>query len=149
MDKFTKTTEIDISSMSAIEEDTPKSGKWGKIVALILCLLLAVIIWVYVMETDTSIKTKTIEDVNVTSVTANGYNSTTVPSFDIEASGIFRDLVDIKKEDIRIDITETVNAETGESEYYATCTYVGKAKITVTFPDTESNEISVSASILD
>ena len=72
MDKFTKTTEIDISSMSAIEEDTPKSGKWGKIVALILCLLLSVIIWVYVMETDTSIKTKTIEDVRVTSVTANG-----------------------------------------------------------------------------
>ena len=62
MDKFTKTTEIDISAMhDVMEEETPKKNKAGKIVAIIFSLIAAICIWVYAAETNGSIETDTYE----------------------------------------------------------------------------------------
>ncbi|MBQ7353048.1 MAG: hypothetical protein IJW54_03475 [Clostridia bacterium] len=62
MDKFTKTTEIDISAMhDVMEEETPKKNKIGKIVAIIISCLVAIGIWVYASETDNNIETDTYE----------------------------------------------------------------------------------------
>ena len=52
MDKFTKTTEIDISAMNDMEDETPKKGKAGTIIALIICLIASIFIWLLVMETE-------------------------------------------------------------------------------------------------
>ena len=56
MDRFSKTTEIDTAEITAatMEDDTPKKSKATNIIALVLCLLIAVIVWIFVMETDTN-----------------------------------------------------------------------------------------------
>lgn len=62
MDKFTKTTEIDISAMhDVMEEETPKKNKTGKIVAIIISCLVAIGVWVYASEKDSNIETDTYE----------------------------------------------------------------------------------------
>ena len=62
MDKFTKTTEIDISAMhDVMEDETPKKNKTGKIIAIIISLIAAICIWVYATETNGSIETDTYE----------------------------------------------------------------------------------------
>lgn len=62
MDKFTKTTEIDISAMhDVMEEETPKKNKAGKIIAIIISLIAAICIWVYATEKNGKIETDTYE----------------------------------------------------------------------------------------
>ena len=62
MDKFTKTTEIDISAMhDVMEDDTPKKNRVGKIIAIIISLIVAIGIWIYATETNGSIETDTYE----------------------------------------------------------------------------------------
>ena len=97
MEKFTKTTEIDISNMKTVEDETPQKSKIGKIIAVMVSLLLAVSIWLYVMETDETIIEKEYSDIyveiinipeefNITSkVTLSGTNSQLI---DIDPSQI-------------------------------------------------------------
>lgn len=55
MDKFTKTTEIDISTMhDVMEEETPKKNNFAKIIAIIVAFIVAVVFCVYIMDTDTT-----------------------------------------------------------------------------------------------
>ena len=56
MDKFSRTTEIDTTGvLNAIEQDTPKKSRTGNIIAFVLCVLAAIVIWLYVMDTDAEI----------------------------------------------------------------------------------------------
>ena len=65
MDKFTKTTEVDLSNVNMIEEETPQKSKWGKVIAIIVSLVLAVSAWLYAMETDTTTFEKVYDDIDV------------------------------------------------------------------------------------
>ena len=105
MDKFTKTTEIDISAMTEMEDETPKKSSVGKIVAMICCLVFAIIIWLFVMEIDTSIHEKQYDDISVQVCNNNDkYDILGIDNMkiDVVLTGINRELADINKEDIDI-----------------------------------------------
>ena len=62
MANFTKTTEIDISSMhDVMEEETPKKNKWGVIIPIVLSILIAFGIWLFATEKSTDLHTKTFD----------------------------------------------------------------------------------------
>ncbi|MBQ7760663.1 MAG: hypothetical protein IJ400_01290 [Clostridia bacterium] len=91
---FTKTTEIDISSMhDSMEEATPKKNNAGKIISMILSLLIAFIIWVYAFENDPTIEKDIYYDVPV-------INSTEYVNVWVE--GTNSQLADLKKEYIEV-----------------------------------------------
>lgn len=91
---FTKTTEIDISSMhDSMEEATPKKNNAGKIISLILSLLIAFVIWVYAFENDPTIEKDIYYDVPV-------INSAEVVNVWVE--GTNSQLADLKKEYIEV-----------------------------------------------
>lgn len=100
MDKFTKTTEIDISAMVDMEDETPKKSKAGTIVALIVCLIVSLFIWVFVMETDSSLIEKTYDDISVT-ITNNTENlNITAEDVSVAIKATRSDFADLKKQDI-------------------------------------------------
>lgn len=91
---FTKTTEIDISSMhGSMEEATPKKNNVGKVVSMVLSLLIAFVIWVYAFENDATIVKDVYYDVPV-------INSTEVVNVVVE--GTNSQLADLKKEYIEV-----------------------------------------------
>lgn len=56
MDKFTKTTEIDISTMhDVMEEETPKKNNFAKVIAVIVSFVVALVFCVYIMDTDSTL----------------------------------------------------------------------------------------------
>lgn len=62
MDKFTKTTEIDISTMhDVMEEETPKKNNFSKIIAIIVAFVVAIVFCVYIMDTDTTLIVESYE----------------------------------------------------------------------------------------
>lgn len=95
MDKFTKTTEIDISSMNdSMEEATPKKNKSSKIIAMILSLVVAFGIWVYVLETDTTVVKDLYENIPVIGMTDVYVN--------VWVEGTNSQLADVKAEYIEV-----------------------------------------------
>ena len=54
MDKFTKTTEGELSNVNLVEEEAPKKSRIGTVVAIIVSLLLAISAWLYVVNEATS-----------------------------------------------------------------------------------------------
>ena len=102
MDKFTKTTEMDISAMSEMENVSPKKSKLGSIISIIVCLLIAVIIWLFAMENDVTRHTREFNDVQVNLIGNNGYTVSGDLNIDIVLVGANKDLADIKKEDIYV-----------------------------------------------
>ena len=74
MDRFSKTTEIDISELAAIEDDTPKKSKIGNIIALILSIIIAIFIWLYVMETNVL-----TEQINIDDIYVYSYSDVNIP----------------------------------------------------------------------
>ena len=96
MDRFSKTTEIDVSNSTNIEDDTPKKKILSNIIAIVLCLLISIIVWLYVMEIDTEQRTKSYSKVSVYS------NDTVVETVDLELNVIRKQLVDVSKSDIKI-----------------------------------------------
>lgn len=109
MDKFTKTTEIDTSDLNLLEE-TPKKSKVGKVVALIISLLLAVAIWLYVVETDTTVVDKEYTGIKVEIVNEelNGYEIT-ADDISVTVSGTTSQLVDIDESDITVKVRITTD----------------------------------------
>ena len=65
MDKFTKTTEVYISNANPVEDEAPKKSRVGKLVAAIVCVLLAICAWIYVVETDDTLVEKEFDNVKV------------------------------------------------------------------------------------
>lgn len=108
MDKFTKTTEIDISAMNDMEDETPKKGKAGKIIALIICLIASIFIWLLVMETDddTLIK-KEFSDVAVKIEYLGKKNEAydiEIDNLDVVVKATRSDMADLSKEDITLTV---------------------------------------------
>lgn len=106
MDKFTKTTEVDISNMNLVEDDTPQKSKIGKIIAIITSLILAVAAWVYVMETDETIIEQEFKDINVTIVGNTDKYNITAEKVNVVLLGTHSQLVDVDPSKIVV----TVNA---------------------------------------
>jgi hypothetical protein len=104
MEKFTKTTEIDISAMNEIEDEAPKKSNVGNVIAIIVCLLFAILIWVFVIETDDSLTSK-VYKVNVTD-TVDGYEIVNT-SINVEIRATRSDLADLSKDEIIVMIDKT------------------------------------------
>ena len=102
MDKFTKTTEMDISAMSDMENSTPKKSKLGSIISIIFCLLIAVVIWLFAMENDVTEHTREFNDIQVNLIGNNDYTVSGDLNIDVVLIGANKDLADIKKEDIYV-----------------------------------------------
>lgn len=111
MANFTKTTEIDISSMhDVMEEETPKKNKWGIIIPIVLAVLIAFGIWLFATEKSTDLHTKTYE--------ATIFDASGIPveneTISVDVKGTYSQLADMKKEYI---IVIKSTAENGEVSY--------------------------------
>ena len=104
MDKFTKTTSTDISSMHTVEEETPNISKVGKVVAFIICLLLAVSFWVYVSETSTETYEKDFDDVPVVIINSNEQFNIQADSVDVVITATKSQFADLSNESIIVEI---------------------------------------------
>lgn len=104
MDKFTKTTEVDISNMGLIEEETPQKSRVGKIIAMIISLILAVSIWLYVVETDDTLVEKEFTNVEVKIVNLSADLDIVADPVTVILTGTNSKLVDIDEEDIIVEI---------------------------------------------
>ena len=104
MDKFTKTTEVDISNMGLIEEETPQKSRVGKIIAMIISLILAVSIWLYVVETDGTSVEKEFTNVEVKIVNLSADLDIVADPVTVILTGTNSKLVDIDEEDIIVEI---------------------------------------------
>ena len=102
MDKFTKTTEMDISALNEVEEVSPKKNKLGSIISIIFCLLIAVVIWLFVMENDTTEYTREFNDVYVNLYGSDGYEISGDLYVDVVLVGVNKDLADVEKDDINV-----------------------------------------------
>ena len=95
MANFTKTTEINISSMhDVMEEETPKKNKWGVIIPIVLSVLIAFGIWLFATEKSTDLHTKTFEAIVVDGFGTVIENETV----DVDVKGTFSQLADMKNE---------------------------------------------------
>ena len=102
MDKFSRTTEIDPAGvLTAIEQDAPQTSRTGNIIAFVLCVLAAIVIWLYVMDTDAEIIENEYLDVPVV-VEDCGYDVEVKTPVDIIIKGTKGELVDIKRSEIKI-----------------------------------------------
>ncbi len=105
MDKFSRTTEIDTAGvLNAIEQDAPKKSRRGNIIALVVCVLTAICIWLYVMDTDTQIIEKEYLDVPVI-VESVDFDVDVKTMVDVTIKGTKGDLVDIKRSEIKLVVT--------------------------------------------
>lgn len=120
MDKFTKTTEVDISNMGLIEEETPQKSKAGKIIAMIISLLLAVSIWLYVVETDDTLVEKEFNNVEVKIVNLSADREIVADPVTVILTGTKSKLVDIDEDDIivEIDADKIEDGDTFVTEHY-------------------------------
>ena len=102
MDKFSRTTEIDTTGvLNAIEQDAPKKSRRGNIIAFVLCVLAAIVIWLYVMDTDSEIIEKEFVEVPVV-VEDCGYDVEIKTPVNITIKGTKGELVDIKRSEIKV-----------------------------------------------
>lgn len=129
MDKFSKTTEIDVSSINSMEEDTPKSGKAGKIIAAIFSLLLAVVIWIYVMETDTQIYEHEYTVAEFELSEKVNFKITPKQELVFVVSGTRSALADVDEDDLKVVIDTSSIEKTGEVVLDVEYIYTGDANI--------------------
>ena len=104
MDKFTKTTEVDISNMGLIEEDTPQKSKAGKIIAIVISLLLSISIWLYVVETDKTEVEEVYENIVVHVLNEPDGYKVKAENVTVILTGTNSKLVDIDEADIIVEI---------------------------------------------
>ena len=105
MDKFTKTTEVDISNANPVEDEAPKKSRVGKIVAAIVCVLLAICAWIYVVETDDTLVEKEFDNVKVV-VLDKSDNYTYKPSaVSVTLVGTNSELVDVDPSKIVVKVS--------------------------------------------
>ena len=123
MDKFTKTTEVDISNMNLVEDDTPQKSKIGKIIAIITSLILAVAAWVYVMETDETIIKQEFKDINVTIVGNTDKYNITAEKVNVVLLGTHSQLVDVDPSKIVVTVNAMSQYKDTVTECLATVSY--------------------------
>ena len=114
MDKFSRTTEIDTAGvLNAIEQDTPKKSRRGNIIALVICIFVAIGIWAYVMYTDPAIHEKEFSGVRVTCEN-DDYNVQILDEVDVTVKGTNINITEISKSDIKVVILKKEIVGTGE-----------------------------------
>lgn len=135
MDRFSKTTEIDTAEIAAaaMEDDTPKKSKATIIIALVLCVLVSVVVWLFVMETDTEPARMELD----IGVYAAMEDDTPIENVEIIVSGLRKNIVDIKKQDLR-----AIKREDGQYDIYFVDT--AKAEIYDLVNESTADEIIVS-----
>lgn len=124
MDKFTKTTQVDISNMNSIEEETPQKSKFGKVIAIVISLLVAIALWLYVTEIDTSIQEKEFEDVSVSIINSNEKFNIAAENVTVVLTGTNSQLVDVSKSEIVVEIDASKIVEEGDYSVKAHSVYV-------------------------
>ena len=132
MDKFTKTTEVDISNMNTVEDETPQKGKIGKIIAIIISLLLAISIWIYAMETDETKVEKEYSDIKVVVQNAPEQFNVSASNVSITLVGTNSQLVDVDPSEIVVIVDASQVNEAGAFEV-----------VTVDITVTEENGVAV------
>ena len=144
MDKFSRTTEIDTAGvLNAIEQDTPKKSRKGNIIALVICIFVAIGIWAYVMYTDPEIHEKEFDNIQVT-YEGDDYEIIAIEEVDVVIKGTNRDITSISKSDIKIVI---VNKEIiGEGTYKVgfKCIVDGKSDGLEVIPSVNKVEVRVT-----
>ena len=130
MDRFSKTTEIDVSNSTNIEDNTPRKRIITSIIAIVICLIISLGVWLYVVEIDNELRTKSYSNISVYS------GETVVETVNLDLNGIRRQLIDISKSDIRI--------EKNADEYVITLLNDEKSVYNVKFNSFESGTIVAS-----
>ena len=114
MDKFSRTTEIDTAGvLNAIEQDTPKKSRRGNIIALIICIFVAVGIWAYVMYTDPTVHEKEYRDVKVICEN-HDYNIEVLDEVDVVIKGTNLNIAEVSRSDIKVVILKKEIVGTGK-----------------------------------
>lgn len=121
MDKFSKTTEIDISDAMGMEDDTPKKSIKWKVIAIIMSVIVAICIWLYVMQTDTALYDREYKNIPVTVVNATDYEVTSCQTVTVKLRGMKSTLADIKKSDIVVRADASSVTSEGEAELHVEC----------------------------
>lgn len=116
MDKFTKTTEVDISNMNAIEDEAPQKSKIGKIIAIVISLLLAISIWLYVKETDNTMVEKEYTDIEVIVVNIPKNLNITADNISVTLIGTSSQLIDVDPSEIKVVVDASEIDEAGKHE---------------------------------
>ena len=124
MDKFTKTTEVDISNMNIVEEEPPQKSKAGKIITIIISLFLSITLWLYVTETDQTKIEKEFNDIQVNIVNATEQFNITADNVNVVLMGTNSQLVDVEKGDIIVEIDAEQITKSGDYSVMAHKVYV-------------------------
>lgn len=133
MDKFTKTTEIDIPNTNPVEDEAPTKSKSGKIVAAIVCILLAIVAWIYVVETDNTMVEKEFNNIEVVILDESDFYTLKADKVSVTLVGTNRDLVDVDPSKIVVKVYALSGQ--GKGDVYTVSTqmisYEGEEKVTV------------------
>lgn len=134
MDKFTKTTEIEISNMNSFEEEAPQKSKVGKVIAIIISLLLALVAWIYVTETDETEVEKEFKNIKVVVQNQSEQFNITADNVSVTLIGTNSQLVDVDSNDIVIYVDALSKRPGDATSYYVTTndiSYNGKSEVKV------------------
>lgn len=133
MDKFTKTTEIDIPNTNPVEDEAPKKSKSGKIVAAIVCILLAIVAWIYVVETDDTLVEKEFKNIEVVVLDNSDYYSFIADKVSVTLVGTNSELVDVDPSKIVVKVDAL--SQQGKGDVFTVETnllsYEGEQKVTI------------------
>lgn len=119
MEQFSKTTELDIVDLNN-PEDIPKKRKILVIIPIIVCLLLAFVMWIVIMHVDNREYEKEYKDISI-SITRGNFEITSSEKIDVTLKGTKRNLARIKDSDIIIKVVGEIN-EIGTKEITIECT---------------------------
>lgn len=123
-DKFTKTTETDISNMSLMEEETPQKSKAGTIITIIISLILSVSLWLYVVDSDDKKIEKAFDDIEVQIINANPDYVISAENVTVVLIGTKSQLVDVEESEIIVEINGNDIYKTGSYNIKAHNVYI-------------------------
>ena len=123
-DKFTKTTETDISNMSLMEEETPQKSKVGTIITIIISLILSVSLWLYVVDSDDRKIEKAFDDIEVQIINANPDYVISAENVTVVLIGTKSQLVDVEESEIIVEINGKDIYKTGSYNIKAHNVYI-------------------------
>lgn len=119
MDKFTKTNEGELSNVNMVEEEAPKEGKAGKIIAIVVSFILAIVAWLYVVGTDDTIVEKEFSDVAVVILDKSEQFNITADNVSVTLCGTNSQLVEIDPAKIVVKVSALSQRKGNETRYYA------------------------------
>ena len=118
MEQFSKTTELDIVDLNNTD-DIPKKNKILVVIPIVVCLLLAFLMWIVIMHVDNKEYEREYKDISV-SITDGNFEITSSDKINVTLKGTKRDLARVKKSDIVIKVVDAVT-ESGTKEIKIEC----------------------------